>query len=234
MLYSNQISKSLYLKPKSTKADASAFGAYENTGINSLLVQSVFSQIRVYFIRKNDVVKHQKPSPYVYLKVLLSIGENCSNIQMQIQLNFLAQESVNDRTPKPEARRGLENVFTQLTRTFKLEDLKSWQSHYEDTCSLQLPDKRRQSDFPVRTFRFLSVLYASQVAVYDSNEQNPFNFQHFNLSEIVLNVNGESYSILHIKLDYQGNRYYATCLCYLYRASGRWCKDSSDNRERKF
>lgn len=55
----------------------------------------------------------------------------------------------------------------------------------------------------MRTFRFPSVLYASQVAVYDSNEQTPFNFQHFNMSEIVLNVNGEPYSILHIKLDYQ-------------------------------
>lgn len=43
-------------------------GAYENTGINILFVQSVFSQIGVYSIRKNDVTKHQKLSPKCVLE----------------------------------------------------------------------------------------------------------------------------------------------------------------------
>ena len=84
--------------------DASALGAYENTGINSLLVQSVFSQIGVYFIREMMSQNTRYPRQ-VYFKVLLSSGEDCSNVQMQIQLNFLDQESVNDRTPKPEGLR---------------------------------------------------------------------------------------------------------------------------------
>lgn len=84
------------------KADSSALGAYEN--INSLLVQSVFSQIGVYFIRKMMSQNTRSPRQ-VYFKVLLSSGEDCSNVQMQIQLNFLDQESVNDRTPKPEGLR---------------------------------------------------------------------------------------------------------------------------------
>lgn len=84
------------------KADSSALDAYEN--INSLLVQSVFSQIGVYFIREMMSQNTRYPRQ-VYFKVLLSSGEDCSNVHMQIQLNFLDQESVNDRTPKPQGLR---------------------------------------------------------------------------------------------------------------------------------
>ena len=69
------------------------------------------------------------------------------------------------------------------------------------------------------------VTFVSQAAVNGSYTENPFNFQHFNLSEIVLYVNGEPHPVRPMKLDFGDNRSYVTPLCNLYQSSERWYKD---------
>lgn len=64
-----------------------------------------------------------------------------------------------------------------------------------------------------------------QAAVNRSYDANPLNFQHFNLSEIVVTVNGEPTPVRPLKLDLDDNRKYVTALCNLYQASDKWYKD---------
>lgn len=63
------------------------------------------------------------------------------------------------------------------------------------------------------------VAFVKQSGVNGSYSSNPFNFHHFNLSEIVVTVNGEPIPVRPLKLDYGDNKNYVTALCNLYQAS---------------
>lgn len=63
------------------------------------------------------------------------------------------------------------------------------------------------------------VTFAKQSGVNGSYTSNPFNFHHFNLSEIVVTVNGEPVPVRPLKLDYGDYKNYVTALCNLYQAS---------------
>ena len=113
----------LYFKAKITKADGTALVSSEKTGIINLPLQSLFSQIDVYF---NGKLMSQNANNYpwkAYLKVLLSSGEECSNSQLQTQLYFPDQDSVNGPDAKAGGNEGLRKryVFTQASRTFDFE-----------------------------------------------------------------------------------------------------------------
>ena len=71
------------------------------------------------------------------------------------------------------------------------------------------------------------VTFVNQAGVNGSYKENPFNFQHFNLSEIVLYVNGEPHPVRPMKLDFGDNQNFVKPLCNLYQASKRWYKDST-------
>ena len=71
------------------------------------------------------------------------------------------------------------------------------------------------------------IAFVKQAAMNGSYAINPFNFQHFNLSEIVLYVNGEPTPIRGMPLDFGANQNYVTPLCNLYQSAEKWCKDDS-------
>lgn len=73
------------------------------------------------------------------------------------------------------------------------------------------------------------ITFVQQSAVNGSYLLNPFNFEHFNLSEIVLYmyVNGEPIPVRPRKLDFGDNKNYVTSLCNLYQSSEKWFKDES-------
>lgn len=71
------------------------------------------------------------------------------------------------------------------------------------------------------------VTFVKQSAVNGGYADNPFYFEHFDLSEIVLYVNGEPTPIRPMKLDFGENNNYVTPLCNLYQSSERWLKDES-------
>ena len=295
----------LYLKAKITKADGTALVSSEKTGIINLPLQSLFSQIDVYF---NGKLMSQNANNYpwkAYLKVLLSSGEECSNSQLQTQLYFPDQDSVNDPDAKGGGNEGLRKryVFTQASRAFDLEGPLYLDCFYLDKylingVDVQLRMFRSRNEFVVMSkeaganykvtildavfkackikvdsavllnhasiitktparYNYLKtdvkmttiaantsefywddvwngkrpsrmyVTFVSQAAVNGSYTENPFNFQHFNLSEIVLYVNGEPHPVRPMKLDFGDNRNYVTPLCNLYQASERWYKDTS-------
>lgn len=69
------------------------------------------------------------------------------------------------------------------------------------------------------------IAFVKQAGVNGSYTSNPFNFQHFKLSEIVVTVNGEPVPVRPLKLDYGDNNNYVSALCNLYQASEKWYKD---------
>lgn len=71
------------------------------------------------------------------------------------------------------------------------------------------------------------VAFVKQAAVNGSYASNPFNFQHYNVSEIIVTVNGEPTPVRPLKMDYGSNRNYVTALCNLYQASENWNRDDS-------
>ena len=71
------------------------------------------------------------------------------------------------------------------------------------------------------------VTFVKQSAVNGSYLDNPFNFEHFDLSEIVLYVNGEPTPVRPMKLDFGDNKNLVTPLCNRYQSSERWLKDES-------
>ena len=69
------------------------------------------------------------------------------------------------------------------------------------------------------------VAFVKQSAVNGSYADNPFNFQHLDLSEIVVTDNGEPTPVRPLKVDFGDNRNYVTAHCNLYQASEKWYKD---------
>ena len=60
------------------------------------------------------------------------------------------------------------------------------------------------------------------------HEQNPFNFQHFDLSEISVFLDGQQqHAIKPLKLDYDGEQYISGYLS-LFSGTGKICKDEGD------
>ena len=113
----------LYVKAKITKADGTALASSEKTGIINLPLQTMFSQIDVYF---NGKLMSQNANNYLwkaYLKVPLSSGVDCTDTQLQTQLYLPDQDSTNDPDAKTGGNEGLRKryVFTELSRTFDLE-----------------------------------------------------------------------------------------------------------------
>ncbi|CAG2238519.1 unnamed protein product [Mytilus edulis] len=69
----------------------------------------------------------------------------------------------------------------------------------------------------------------SQTSVNGDYTKNPFNFQHFNMTEVSLKVNGVEIYGTPLKLDFGVNRNYSTAYVRLFEISEKWNKDAGLN-----
>lgn len=69
----------------------------------------------------------------------------------------------------------------------------------------------------------------SQSSVNGDYTKNPFNFQHFNLSEIALKINGVEVYGAPLKLDFGVNRNYTSAFVRLFEICGKWNLDTGLN-----
>lgn len=69
----------------------------------------------------------------------------------------------------------------------------------------------------------------SQSSVNGDYTKNPFNFQHFNLSEIALKINGVKVYGAPLKLDFGVNRNYTSAFVRLFEICGKWNLDTGLN-----
>ncbi|XP_061191087.1 uncharacterized protein F54H12.2-like [Saccostrea echinata] len=113
----------LHAKCKIVKSDGSPLAAQEKTGIVNLLLQSLWSQIDTYM---NGKLLSLNTSYYpwkAYLKIILSSGTDVSDSQLQSQLFFLDDATMDDGNANGGTNGGLAQryTFTQQSRVFDLE-----------------------------------------------------------------------------------------------------------------
>ena len=65
-----------------------------------------------------------------------------------------------------------------------------------------------------------------QKAANGDYSSNPFNFEHFNVTDVALSINGESVPGRPLHMDFGPNRNYIQAYVRLFEACGKWNKDA--------
>lgn len=180
--------------------------------LDKYLVNGIDVQLRLFRSRSEFLLMSKEDSPSYKLTILDAVFKACKiKIDSAILLNHA------NTIATTTARYNFLKTDVKMTT---ISD-KTSESFWDDVWNGKRPSK-------------MYVTFVKQSAVNGSYVQNPFNFEHFKLSEIVLTVNGESLPVRPIKLDYGDNKNYVSALCNLYQSVEKWNKDDSliVNREK--
>ncbi|KAK3107250.1 hypothetical protein FSP39_010272 [Pinctada imbricata] len=173
--------------------------------LDKYLINGVDLQLRMFRTRSEFVLVSDETSPSYKLTILEAVFKACKiRVDSAVLLNH-----ANAITKSP------------VTYNYKKTDVKM--TTISDKTSEFYWDDVWNGKRPSRMF----VTFVKQTAVNGSYKDNPFNFEHFNLSEIVLNINGEPLPIRPMKLDFNDNKNYITAFCNLYQATEKWYRDGS-------
>ena len=80
--------------------------------------------------------------------------------------------------------------------------------------------------FPQAVPDQLFVGMVKQKAVNGDYTANPFNFEHFNVTDIAVTVNGENVPSRPLQVDFGNNRNYIPAYVRLFESCGKWNKDA--------
>lgn len=67
--------------------------------------------------------------------------------------------------------------------------------------------------------KLITIAFVAQAAMSGSYSKNPFNFQHFDISDLALYVDGESRPSRPMKFDYGTNKNYVSAFFNLFQGS---------------
>lgn len=171
--------------------------------LDKYLINGVDLQLRLFRSRNEFVLMSKESSPNYKVTILDAVFKAC-----KIRLDSGVLMNHADAITKSPARY---NYLKTDVKMMTISDNTS-EVYWDDVWNGRRPSK-------------MYVAFVKQAAVNGSYDANPFNFQHFNLSEIVVTVNGEPTPVRPLKLDFDDNRNYVTALCNLYQASDKWYKD---------
>ncbi|XP_061190341.1 uncharacterized protein F54H12.2-like [Saccostrea echinata] len=171
--------------------------------LDKYLINGVDLQLRLFRSRNEFVVMSGESSPNYKVTILDAVFKACKiRVDSAVLLNHA------EAITKTPAR------YNYLKTDVKMTTIadKTSEFYWDDVWNGKQPSK-------------MYVAFVKQSAVNGSYGTNPFNFEHFNLSEIVVTVNGEPIPVRPLKFDYGDNRNYVTALCNLYQSSEKWYKD---------
>lgn len=171
--------------------------------LDKYLINGVDLQMRLFRSRPEFVMMSTETSPSYKVTILDAVFKACKiRVDSAILLNHA------ETITKTPARYNYVKSDVKMTT---ISDQTS-EFYWDDVWNGKRPSK-------------MYVAFVKQSGVNGSYSSNPFNFHHFNLSEIVVTVNGEPVPVRPLKLDYGDNKNYVTALCNLYQASEKWYKE---------
>lgn len=171
--------------------------------LDKYLINGVDLQMRLFRSRPEFVMMSTETSPSYKVTILDAVFKACKiRVDSAILLNHA------ETITKTPARYNYVKSDVKMTT---ISDQTS-EFYWDDVWNGKRPSK-------------MYVAFVKQSGVNGSYTSNPFNFHHFNLSEIVVTVNGEPVPVRPLKLDYGDNKNYVTALCNLYQASEKWYKE---------
>lgn len=171
--------------------------------LDKFLINGVDLQLRLFRSRNEFVLMSKEASPSYKVTILDAVFKACKiRLDSGVLLNH-----ANAITKSPARYNYLKTDVKMMTISDNTSEV-----YWDDVWNGRRPSK-------------MYIAFVKQAAVNGSYDANPFNFQHFNLSEIVVTVNGEPTPVRPLKLDFDDNRNYVTALCNLYQASDKWYKD---------
>lgn len=180
--------------------------------LDKYLINGVDVQLRLFRSKTEFVLMSKEASPTYKVTILDAIFKAC-----KVKVDSAIQVNHTNTILKTPARYNYLKTDVKMTTISE----KTSEFFWDDVWNGKRPSK-------------VFVTFVKQSAVNGSYTDNPFNFEHFDLSEIVLYVNGEPTPVRPMKLDFGDNRNFVTPLCNLYQSSERWLKDESHiiDRER--
>lgn len=171
--------------------------------LDKYLINGVDLQLRLFRSRNEFVLMSKEASANYKVTILDAVFKACKiRLDSGVLLNH-----ANAITKSPARYHYLKTDIKMMTVSDKTSEV-----YWDDVWNGRRPSK-------------MYVAFVKQSAVNGSYADNPFNFQHLDLSEIVVTVNGEPTPVRPLKMDFSGNRNYVTALCNLYQASEKWYKD---------
>lgn len=171
--------------------------------LDKYLINGVDLQLRLFRSRNEFVLMSNGASKTYKVTILDAIFKACKvSLDSAVLLNHA------EALIKTPARYNFLKTDVKMTT---ISDQTS-EFYWDDVWNGKRPSK-------------MYVAFVKQAAVNGSYASNPFNFQHYNVSEIVVTVNGEPTPVRPLKMDYGNNRNYVTALCNLYQASEKWNRD---------
>ncbi|XP_062571180.1 uncharacterized protein F54H12.2-like [Saccostrea cucullata] len=173
--------------------------------LDKYLINGVDIQLRLFRTRNSFMVMSKEASPNYKITIVDAIFKACKiKVDSAIMLNH------SNAIAKSPARYNYMRTDVKMT---SISD-KTSEFYWDDVWNGRRPSK-------------MYVAFVKQSAVNGSYSDNPFNLEHFNLSEIFLTVDGEPIPIRPIKLDFGNNKNYVTPLCNLYQSAEKWNRDES-------
>lgn len=180
--------------------------------LDKYLINGVDIQLRLFRSKNEFVLMSKESSPSYKVTILDAVFKAC---KVKVDSAILVNHT--NAILKSPARYNYLKTDVKMTT---ISD-KTSEFYWDDIWNGKRPSK-------------VYVTFVKQSAVNGSYFDNPFNFEHFDLSEIVLYVNGEPTPVRPMKLDFGDNKNFVTPLCNLYQSSEKWLKDESliINREK--
>ncbi|KAK3107674.1 hypothetical protein FSP39_019640 [Pinctada imbricata] len=173
--------------------------------LDKYMINGVDLQLRLFRTRGEFLLVSGESSPSYKLTILDAIFKACKvKVDSAILLNH-----ANAIVKTPVTYNYLKTDVKMTTISYKTSEF-----YWDDIWNGKRPSK-------------MYVTFVKQSAVNGSYSDNPYNFEHFNLSEIVLLINGESLPIRPMKLDFETNSNYVTPLYNLYQSTEKWFRDES-------
>ncbi|KAK3108945.1 hypothetical protein FSP39_019467 [Pinctada imbricata] len=173
--------------------------------LKKYLINGVDLQLRLFRTRSEFVLTSKEASPSYKLTILDAVFKACKvRVDSAVLLNHA--QSI---TKMPVCYNYTKTDVKMTTIAEKTSEF-----FWDDVWNGKRPSK-------------MYVTFVKQAAVNGNFENNPYNFEHFDLSEIVLSINGEPLPIRPLKLDFGNNNNYVTPLCNLYQAVEKWQRDES-------
>ncbi|XP_061170588.1 uncharacterized protein F54H12.2-like [Saccostrea echinata] len=171
--------------------------------LDKYLINGVDLQLRLFRSRNEFVVMSAESSPSYKVTILDAVFKACKiRVDSAVLLNHA------ETITKTAARYNYVKTDVKMTT---IPD-KTSEFYWDDVWNGKQPSK-------------MFVTFVKQSAVNGSYTANPFNFEHFKLSEIVVTVNGEPVPVRPMRLDFGDDKNYVTALCNLYQSSEKWYKD---------
>ena len=168
-------------------------------GLDKYLINGVDVQLRLFRTRPEFVLVSDESTPSYKLTIVDAVFKACKvKVDPAIVVNH-ASTIVNQ-----PAR------YNYIKTDVKMNTVPSGSNEF-------IWDNMWNNARPSKVY----VAFAKQEAINGSYGTNPFNFKHFNISEIVLYVNGEPTPTRGMQLDFGNNQNYVTALYNLYQCTDK-------------